>query len=175
MIYFKKKIIIFHQLVLSYWIVGQILKIETDLAHAGLNSDHVKFNRSNRPYPRASAPEVTFNPTSRSQSLLLIRTLKKDYAVIPEVFLSFTQTQWILHLRICIDCKEKLCLFSCRPNQPTKLTLRIRIPPESKVVVKIYRVFSSNKSIFGFLQKKQIQNSVGDSRDLMGSFIPVIN
>ena len=63
----------------------------------------------------------TFNPTSRSQSLLLIWTLKKDYAIIPEVFSSFIQSQWVLRLHICINCKEKLHLFSCRPNQTAEL------------------------------------------------------
>jgi len=40
---------------------------------------------------KASAPTGNLNPTSRSQALFSIRTLKKDYAVIPVVTNSFNQ------------------------------------------------------------------------------------
>lgn len=70
------------------------IKIETNLAHTGLNSDHVKFQKSNRLNFPASAPEINFNPTSRSQTSLSIRTLKRNYAVIPKViYIKFRKTR----------------------------------------------------------------------------------
>jgi len=38
---------------------------------------------------RAAAPPGKLDPTSRSQTPLLIRTLKRNYAVIPKVTLSY--------------------------------------------------------------------------------------
>lgn len=35
---------------------GKLIKIETDLAYAGLNSAHVGFKRLNKPTLRAAAP-----------------------------------------------------------------------------------------------------------------------
>ena len=66
-----------------------IIKIESDLAHAGLNSDHVKFRKSNRLTTTASAPRRHFNPTSRSSTPTSIRSLNGNHAVIPVVAFSF--------------------------------------------------------------------------------------
>ena len=59
------------------------LKIETNLAHAGLNSNHVRYKQSNRLRLQVPAPKSNLNSTSRSQSTQSIRTLISNNAVIP--------------------------------------------------------------------------------------------
>lgn len=55
-----------------------IIRIETDLACAGLNSAHVGFKRLNKPAIGAAAPQSAPKPTSRCQSSLSIWALKED-------------------------------------------------------------------------------------------------